>query len=185
MGFLVLIVVLIIVRATIVSIGDNNRLRSNLVVMNRSPQSFVALGAQIEELQRMTLNIDNYRLVEIKSALEKTARLAGNAKTEFQAQYDAWVYVQSQSTKDKENFLQLRQKLDDVQKLQDREIVRLKKLLDESTKSSLLDYSFTLLLSFGLGILSSMIAARIHDYWKEDPSRLKRLLRRYILRSKP
>jgi len=153
--------------------------------MNRSPLSFVALGAQIEELQRMTLNIDNYKLVEIKSALEKTARLAINARTEFQAQYDAWMYVESQSTKDKESFLQLRQKLDDVQKLQDREIVRLKKLLDESTKPSLLNDSFTLLLSFGLGILSSMIGSRIYDGCKDDPSRLMRLFRRYILRSEP
>jgi hypothetical protein len=156
----------LIVQAGILTVGASNRLQSNLAVMNRSPQSFIALGSQVEELRRITTNIDDYKLREIKSALTTTARLAGHAQSEFLAQYESWVSVQGEIEKDKDSFQQLRQRLDEVKRLQDSEIVRLKDLLDRSAKPSLIADGLNLGISFLVGILSSVLASHIYEKLK-------------------
>lgn len=158
---------LLIVKTAILTVGNSNRMQSNLAVMNRSPQSFIELGKQVEKLQQITANIDNYKLKEIKDELSTTAILAAHARTEFQAQYDAWISVQGEISRDKESFLKLKQRLDEVQRLQDAEIVRLSNLLEESTKTSIAEDAFGWVLSFIVGVMSSILATSIYDKWNK------------------
>lgn len=162
----VLLAVALIVRAAFVTIGTSNRLKTNLAIMNRTPQSFLDLGAQVETLTEMTAEIDQHSLAEIKSALITTSRLAAYAQVEYRAQYDAWLAIKNVNAQDKKAFLQLRNQLDEVQRLQDTEIVRLKKLLDDSTKPSLFADGMNLMFSFVVGILSSILASRLYELWK-------------------
>lgn len=156
----------LVVRSAFLTIGSANRMQSSLAVMNRSPQSFIALGTQVEKLDKITANIDNYKIGEIKDALIDTAILARNANKEFQAQYESWLFVRGAIDKDKNSFLQLRKKLDEVQKLQDGEIVHLKELLDESNKPSLASEIFNFSSAFVLGVFSSIIATMIYEKYK-------------------
>lgn len=162
----VLLAVALLVRAAFVTIGTSNRLQTNLALMNRTPQSFLDLGAQVETLSEMTAEIDQHSLAEIKSALITTSRLAAYAQVESRAQYDAWLAIKNASVQDKKVFLQLRNQLDEVRRFQDTEIVRLKKLLDDSTKPSLLADGMNLMFSFVVGVLSSILASRLYEPWK-------------------
>lgn len=149
----------------ILMVGNSNKLNTNISIMNRTPTSFIELGKQVQKLQIMTSNIDNYTLNDIKSSLLTTANLTNLASSEFKAQYESWLFVKGQINKDADSFIQVKQKLDQVQKLQDDEIVRLKELLDKSTKPSLLSSSLNLLISFLLGVLSSIFSSHVYSKW--------------------
>jgi hypothetical protein len=156
----------VIVRAAILTVGASNHLRSDLALMNRTPRSLIALGEQVEVLNRIATDIDNYNLGQIKTELATTAYLAGTAQVEFQAQYEAWVSVRGQTSKDKASYLELRQRMDELQHLQDSELVRLKNLLDHATKPTMLSDVVNMALSFFLGVVSSIFASHLYDRWK-------------------
>jgi cytochrome c556 len=166
-SLLLMLTALLVVRAAVLTLGADNRLQANLSVMNRTPQGFTALGTQVETLRRMTSDIDNYNLSEIKNALGTTARLAGYATTEFKAQYDAWITVHDKISKDKESFELLKQRLDEVQRLQDGEIVHLKALLDQSAKPSIFDNVTSAFITFAFGVVSSLAAPLIYRWGKK------------------
>jgi len=169
---IVLVLIIYLVRFGILTIGDSNRLVRNLVIMNRTPVSFVELSNQVIELQKITSNIDNYSLNDIKKNLLLTASFADLAGREFKAQYESWILVKNQIEKDTSSFVQLKQQLDEVQKLQNDEVVRLKKLLDETTKPSMFSSSMNLIASFILGVLSSVLASHIYVMWQQRKQNL-------------
>lgn len=107
-----LIALMLIVLAAILTIATDKRLEANLVVMNRSPQSFLALGKKIEELQQITKEIDNYTLGQIKNTLT-------------------------------------------------------------TEKPSIFENTLNFVISFVLGVLSSIVASGFYESWKEK--RIRRL----------
>jgi ABC-type antimicrobial peptide transport system permease subunit len=164
-SLLMLLAIFYSVYFAILMVKSSNRLKANLVIMNRTPTSLIELNKQADVLQKITSNIDSHTLGDIKNALTETANLAELVGVEFQAQYNSWVIVKGQINKDTDNFIQLKQKLDQVQNFQDIEIVRLKKLLDESTKPSFLSISFNIFASFAVGVLSSILASHVYSRW--------------------
>ena len=171
LSILLLAVLTLAVSAGILIIGHKNTLRANLSVMSRSPKSFQLLSDNMRDLQEMTSNIDQYSLLQIKDALNKTSILVNQATAEFKAQQDSWNKVQGQINKDKVNFLEIRQQLEDVQKLQSGEILRLKTLLDETSRPSLLSDLTDLFVSFVFGVLASIVASHIYSWLKSRKHR--------------
>lgn len=165
--YFLLFFIIISVRSAILMIGRANKLKSNLIIMNRTPPSFAELSNQVVKLQHITSDIDNYTLSDIKDNLVLTANLAEIAGSEFQSQYNSWVAVKGQISKDNENFVQLKQKLDQVQKLQDTEVVRLSKLLDEYMKPTLSSIGISMFGSFIVGVLSSILASYVYARWPQ------------------
>lgn len=165
-------------RSVYLTLGTDSRMRANLTVMNRSPASFVALGKQTEKLQEMSSSIDRYSLGDIKTVLSDTVRLVSEARTEFLAQYDAWVAVKGQTSKDRESFLEFKARLDETRNMQVAEIVRLKKALDESTKPSWFETLGNLVAAFVAGIASSWIASALYSKY-ERYSKAKELRTRH------
>lgn len=165
LAVLLVAISVLIYRAGMLTIGDDNRLRANLVVMNRTPISVKKLTEHVDYLQSMMNNIDSFRLIDIRDALQKTVTLVRESSMEYKAQYDAWMAVRDEISKDKNSFLKLRQQLDQTQKLQSEEVVRLKKALDEVNRPSLYADMLNLSLSFVLGVLSSILATKIISWW--------------------
>lgn len=147
-------------------IGDDNQAKANLAVMARTPRSFVALEEQTKLLDSMTSDISQFTLAQIKDELEKTNHLVKTARQEFVAQNEAWVKVSRFAEKDMDSFIELKRKLDEVQRLQDEEIVRLNELLEESQKDSFFESLFGFIFSFSMGVLSSIAASHLYERYK-------------------
>jgi hypothetical protein len=160
-----LVMLLLTIRAVILTVGHENTLRSNLFVMNRSSISLNELTTHIKKLESMMEDIENYKLYDIKEALQKTINLVETASQEFNAQYDAWINVKSEISKDKSSYLKLREQLEQVQKMRNSEILRFKELLDEAREPPVYADVINLLLSFLMGVISSIIATNITSWW--------------------
>lgn len=157
---------LLIVRAVILSLSDEAKLRTNVVLMNRAPVSLQQLTSHIGELEVMTSNIEKVSLGEIKLGLENTIRLVNQSNMELKAQYDAWIRIKDEIKKDDAQFRGLRNQLTHMQSLQDEEILRLKNMLNKAQKPSIFADATNLFLSFVLGVLSSIIATRGLRWWE-------------------
>lgn len=144
-------------------VHPESREQMNLALMNRTPQSFEELRIQTEKLNEITSNIENFSLGEIRQELQRTSRLVTISRKEFHAQYEAWLEVKETTSQDRESFLQLRAQLDDISRLQDNQIRRLRALLDESEKPGFLDSLLGLSGSFFLGVLSSVLASAAYE----------------------
>lgn len=162
----------LLVRSAVLFLGRDNRMQATIAVMNRSPKSFVALGDEVVRLQEMTANIDSYKLGEVKEELSKTVSLVNEARLEFLAQYDAWISVKGQISRDKINFFEIKEKLDESQRLQDKEILRLKGLLDQAQAPSWLTEFWSIVISFVAGVFSSIVATKIYVWWPKSRFRI-------------
>lgn len=145
------------------ALSQNSREQVNLMLMNRTPRSFEELRIQTERLNAITSNIEKYSLGEIRQELQRTSGLVTISRKEFAAQYDAWLEVKEAAGQDRESFLELRAQLDDVSRLQDNQIQRLRKLLDESAEPSFFDSVLGLVGSFFLGVMSSVLASAAYE----------------------
>lgn len=157
-------------RACFIVLSPSQRLKAALVTTNIEPAAGPALIAQVKVLNDLSANIETTSIALLRDALQKTSRLAERATREFEAQYQSWTLLRGQIKNDGTTYNELRQQLEQTQALQDREIVRLQDALSKAQKPSMWSDMGTLALSFGLGILSSILATIL---WERTP-RLKR-----------
>lgn len=149
-------VLLLCWRAAYVSLGRDNRDRTNFILMMRAPTSVLKLEEQSSNLQRMSRHIDQYRLVDIVESLKETSRLASNANLELKAQYEAWMNVKERVSSDARAYLEIQKKLAATNQLQAQEIDRLHAVLAQAEKPSFLYSGLSLVFTFVLGVLTSM-----------------------------
>lgn len=146
-------------RALYLATSDAHQGRTNLVIMTRVPQSLGKLDAQNQKIAAVAANIDSHSLNEIKRVLDETSRIAGRASLELKAQSDAWEKIKSKTNVDASTYQEVQKNLELVGALQSNEIVRLKKLLEESGQPSLWEGILGHASSFFLGVISSLAAA--------------------------
>lgn len=156
----------LVYRAAFVIVGPDNVEKVNLVLMNRSPISLQRLNEHAEKLEEMTNNIDNYTFSTIKLEIDKTIKLVNFANLELKAQYDAWISVKSSLKNDGDSLAKLKEQLDTTRNLQEQEIVKLKNILDNIQKPSIIADLINLTLTFIFGVLSSVIASIGINKWK-------------------
>ncbi len=156
--FFVLIFGALIYRSSVLTLGEENREKVNLVLMNREPVSLEKLNNHVENLERMTSNINEYSFSKIEAAIRETITLVNFTNRELNAQYNAWLEVKGKIREDSTSFQKLKNDLRKIQKMQGQEILALKKLLDEAEQPNSFADGFNLALTFTLGIMSSLIA---------------------------
>lgn len=157
----------LIYRVSVLTLGEENRGKANLVLMNRSPISMQKLNMHVAQLEEMTGNIGDYSFSNIKHSIEETIDLVNQTNREIEAQYYAWLQVKDLINHDEESFVQLKEQLLQIQSLQDNEILSMKRVLDEAEKPSLITDMFNLTLTFLLGIFSSLFATIGWSLWKK------------------
>lgn len=165
----------LVYRIAFVMTDSTNVEKVNLVLMNRSPISLQRLNKHAEKLEDMTHNIDNYTFSTIKLEIDKTVELVSAANLELKAQYDAWISVKSSLKDDGDSLAKLKEQLDTTRNLQEQEIVKLKKILDNIQKPSIFDDLINLILTFLFGVLSSVIASMGLNLWKNRKTYFQRL----------
>jgi len=153
-------------RSIYLATSGAHRGRTNLMLMTRTPQSLKLLEAQNRKIAQIASDIDSYSLREIKDVLSQTSRVAGRTTTELRAQSDAWEKIKTKIDIDANTYKDVQQNLSLVARLQSAEIVKLNKLLDDSTKPTLWNNILALLSSFLLGIVSSVAATMAYDKYK-------------------
>jgi len=157
---------IVLVRGAILTVGEENNRRANLAIMGRSADSLARLNAHMASLDRMTANIERYNFGQIRETLALTNSLVSQLGREFAAQQKSWEAIQAEIRKDEISFLDLKNQLAQIQKLQAGEIVRLKQAIDEATRPSLVADMVNLFFSFVLGFLSSIAASWAYVRWK-------------------
>jgi len=155
---LVIIAAMLIWRAAYLSLGDDNRTRTNLVLMTRTPLSLSKLEAQTKLINKVSLHIEDYSLKDITRLLSDTARLASNANREIRAQTDAWVEIKASASKDAKTFKDLQQSLATTNQLQAQEIDRLRDVLDSAEKSTPFYSAMSFIATFAGGIIMTILA---------------------------
>ncbi|SFL26820.1 hypothetical protein SAMN05216302_105015 [Nitrosomonas aestuarii] len=156
----------LIYRASVLMVGNENSEKANLVLMNRSPVSLQHLNEHAGKLEEMTNDINNYTFSSIKREIDKTIKLINLTNLELKAQYEAWISVKGMMKSDSDSLIKLKDQLDTTRNLQQKEILKLKKILDEVQKPSLITDLFNLALTFVLGVLSSILATMGLTLWR-------------------
>ncbi len=146
------------------------KLRAAVFVAN-SPQSALnQLVKETADLTRLADDIETMSIGDIRRRLRSSIAVADRAAVEFEAQSKAWSYVRGRIKEDSSTYDALRKDLAESQRLQEDEVRRLKRLLDDAQKPSLIADTWNLALSFFLGFLSSLLASAMYEKWKK-PSR--------------
>ena len=168
--FLLALAGALVYRSSVLMFGQENKDKINLVLMNREPKSLQKLNDHAGKLEAMTTNIEEYSFFDIRTAIQETTNLVTLTNRELEAQYDAWVDIQDRIKNDSGSYYKLRNQLNDIQNLQDRQILELKKMLEQAEKPSIVDDFISLSLTFMLGILSSLLASAGRSEWKRRRS---------------
>lgn len=143
------------------------KLRAAVFVAN-SPQSALnQLVKETADLSRLADNFEEMSIADIRRRLRSSIAVADRAALEFEAQSKAWSYVRGKIKDDSSTYDALRRDLAESQRLQEDEVRRLKRLLDDAQKPSLIADTWNLSLSFFLGVLSSLLATAMYEKWKE------------------
>ncbi len=157
-------------RAAILTVGAENRELGNLMIMSRNPIQLRLLNQHAADLQTMVDDIENYSFADISTSLRRTVAIVAAVNTEIEAQAKAWMETKSQMDTDSAAFLKLRSELETIRSLQDEEIVELRGLLAEAEQPSIMADTFNLVLTFVLGVFSSVLATmllrRFRSSWK-------------------
>jgi hypothetical protein len=153
-------------RAFYLATNPLNRLRSAMVVANAPQDSLVALVREAERLKQLSSNIESLSISQLKAELQNSISVAQRAALEFNAQSQAWSDLRGKIKEDSTTYNALRADLAKLQELQQGEILRLKKMLDEAQRPSIFADAWNLGLSFALGVLSSILASWLYEAWK-------------------
>lgn len=162
-----LMAIVLLGRAGYLASNQQSQDRTKLILMTRTPDSIIRLEEQSKELARVAANIDQHSLSEIRTLLDKTASTAGYATREIQAQQDAWRDIQTRNRVDADTYKRIQTDLSGVTKMQEEEIVRLNDLLDRAKAEPLAISILAFVVTFILGILSSLISSQLYDIWKD------------------
>ena len=157
----------LVYRAVTLTLGEKNKLQTNLILMNRSPTSLELLNSHAVKLEAMTKNIEKTSFGDIKNAIEKTITLVNQSNLELKAQNDAWLEIQKQIKRDDVNFRSLKEQLAQLKSLEDERIISLKLLLDKAAQPSIYDTVFNGVLTFSLGVLSSILTTMTFSWFKK------------------
>jgi hypothetical protein len=152
-------------RAVELTIGGENKVLTNLALISRKNMSMERLNSQITELDRLTNNIDRSSIGDLKSALVQTAALLKETEIEVGAQYKAWDVIKSEMNKDDVTYQSVAVRLAEVRAQQDDQILRLQGLLDTARQPRFLATVSQYVLSFALGVLSSILASSLYSWW--------------------
>jgi hypothetical protein len=172
-GTLIVVMVVLFWRSLGLMLGEENPRLTDMALMSRKPLSVEQLNKQASELRRLAKNIDTASFQDIRVAFERTIVLVERANTEIAAQYQAWEQTRGRMKDDEVNYLTLRANLENSKRLQEAEIIRLKRALDEAQTPSFFDSALTGSFTFLLGVISSLLATAIYPPWR----RLLRQLR--------
>lgn len=154
-------------RLIYLTIDAGLKLRAAVFVAN-SPQSALnQLVKETADLTRLADDIETMSIGDIRRRLRSSIAVADRAAVEFEAQSKAWSYVRGRIKEDSSTYDALRKDLAESQRLQEDEVRRLKRLLDDAQKPSLIADTWNLALSFFLGFLSSLLASAMYEKWKE------------------
>jgi hypothetical protein len=149
------------------------RAQANLLSANTELSSVGALARQSSRLDQLSSQVEEMSLSDIRALLDETAALARRAARDFQSQYDSWSSLQGNIQEDSRAHDALRLKLDEVKRLQEGEVVRLKAMLDEAQKPSVFADALNLIISFFLGVLGSIAANAIYTAWQARKPRAR------------
>ncbi len=152
-------------RAVELTIGGENRVVTNLALISRKNMSMERLNSQITELDRITNNIDRSSIGDLKAVLVQTATLLKETEIDVGAQYKAWDVIKSEMNKDDATYRAVALRLAEVRAQQDDQILRLQGLLDTARQPRILITVSQYVLSFGLGVLSSILASWLNSWW--------------------
>lgn len=152
-------------RACFVAMSPTYRVRAALIEANLQPKFMDPLRVQVRDLQALSQRLERVSIGELRSALERTAGLTEQATREFELQYASWTVLRGQIKNDGSSYDALRVQLADVQNLHEKEIQRLRAALDLAAKPSVWSDIWTTLLSFVLGIASSILATMTWERW--------------------
>lgn len=167
MTLFVIVAILMAYRASFVVLSPSYRARAALVEANLQPVFVAPLLEQVGQLKTMGANIETTSIVALREALQNTARLAESATKEFEAQYASWAVVRGEIKNDGAPYNELRRQLEQTQRLQETEIIRLREALDKAVKPSMWWDVGTQGLSFFMGVLSSILATLT---WERIPA---------------
>jgi hypothetical protein len=171
---LAIVFVVVMARAAVLMLGEENQRRADLAVMGRTPLSLVELNQQMSLLRNLTADIDHSSFQQIRDALTRTITLVDRTNTELIAQNEAWKETRSRIKNDELMYRSLRANLDNTRRLQDEEIIRLKRMLDRAQRPSMLSDAMSLVFTFTLGVISSMLATLIYPWCKKRYQRWNR-----------
>ena len=159
--FFVSLAVLLIFRVHDLTLGYENTRRANHWIMTRSPNSLNELSHRIEELEHLESHVEDYSIGEIQRIIANLLRTMKNVETEINAQYAAWEKFRVIVRTDSQKHKVLSRELEALEKLEESEVKSLHSLIKAAENP--LNYSFYLgvLLSFPIGVLSSMSAALV------------------------
>lgn len=163
MVLIYVVAALLAYRAAFVVLSPSYRMRSALVTANLSPVSLGRLMDQAGVLNRLASNIEHTTISELRGALDVMVNLTERSSRELQAQYDAWSIVRGQIKNDGTTYNELRARLEQTQRLQETEILRLREALDRAQKPSTWTDVGNIGLSFLFGVLSSILATFIWE----------------------
>jgi hypothetical protein len=152
-------------RAIELTIGGENRAVTNLALISRKNMSMERLNNQITALDRITDNIDRSSIGDLKAVLVQTATLLKATEIDIGAQYKAWDVIKSEINKDDATYRAVALRLAEVRAQQDDQILRLQGLLDTARQPRILITVSQYVLSFGLGVLSSILASWLNSWW--------------------
>jgi len=166
--FIAIIVISLFSRSIYLMVGENNRINSDLIIASRTPLSLDQLNIQAVKLKKIADNIDSYSFGQIKQAINETVNLVKISNREINAQYEAWLNVKSKINVDTKHYVQLKHQLSKIQELQTAEIIRLRLMLKNAERPSIIVDIWNLILTFVLGVSSSFAASLL---WKKYKSR--------------
>jgi len=110
----------------------------------------------------MINDIESLSLKDIRSTITKTVTLINLTTREIDAQYEAWIDLKAKMDSDGESFKELKGNLNTIKTLQSEEIKSLKKTLDDVTAEKVSTQFLSLLVSFVVGVLSSVAASLVY-----------------------
>lgn len=164
-----LLAILLMGRALYLATSDAHRGRTNLIVMTRVPQSLGRLEVQNQKIAKIADDIDSFTLKEIKQVLGETSRIAERAKFELRAQADAWEKIKTKINVDASTYYGVQRDLAEIGALQSEQMIRLNRILDESSRPTLWESASYYFWSFVLGVISSLAATILVKkfiYWR-------------------
>ena len=153
-------------RVSYLTTNSENVDRADLITVTRTPLSFQKLNSHIDELEEMSKNIDTYTLGEIKDITKKTTYLLNQVGIELKAQHESWSDIQNLFEGDAEKFKQLRVSLDKAQQLNNKELLRIKNVMDQANQRTITEELSGTTLSFLFGVSSSLVATFLINVFK-------------------
>lgn len=149
-------------RAAVATMGIENVTNTNLMLVARTPNSLIKLQEHSEKMNLMINDIESLPLKDIRSTITKTVALINLTTREIDAQYEAWIDLKAKMDSDGESFKELKGNLNTIKTLQSEEIKSLKKTLDDVTAEKVSTQFLSLLVSFVVGVLSSVAASLVY-----------------------